>query len=111
MAKKWELKHTERSYLLMLTREEHEYLARLSKEYNEPISVIIRARIFFKGWRKDLEEMRVTQNNTPIREFDARRRRRKRHELDVPIQRPSSQNGGREQDQAGVPEGRSTPDR
>jgi hypothetical protein len=108
--KRWQLRRNEHAYLLTLTSDEREYLARAAVEYSQPMSVIMRARVFFKGWRRDLDDLRASQNNTPIEEFDARRRRGA-HELDVPVQRPSSQNGGREQNQASVPEGGSTPDR
>jgi hypothetical protein len=99
---------------VVLTPEEHEYLIRAARAYNVMASMLVRSRTFFRGWRRELDELRAAQGNEPIEKWDARRSwrgRKKAHELDMPNQGTPEADSRRNGAGAGLPEGREASDR
>ena len=57
-----QLRKAGRPLLLLLTDEEHEYFQRVVQDREAPsMAVVIRGRSLPKGWRRELDELRVEQ--------------------------------------------------
>jgi hypothetical protein len=61
-----------KSFLMMLSLTEHEYLIRRALETGISAAALIRSNMFRSGWRETLEALRVSQGRTPLAVLDAR---------------------------------------
>ncbi len=48
-------------FLLLLTREEHEYLERVVRDRGGNMAQMVRGRTFVRGWRRELDDLRREQ--------------------------------------------------
>jgi hypothetical protein len=101
----------EKTFLLKMTHDEHEYLCRLAYQMNESASTILRGLVFRRGWYRDLIELKMEQKDMSLVSMSGRHlplgeRRKPVNELDLPGQGPHRRNGGWKEGAPGLSEGR-----
>lgn len=60
-------------FVVMLSEEENEFLARRAAEDGISANALMRSRVFRGRWRTELEDLRIAQN-CELRDLDIRRK-------------------------------------